>query len=497
MLPQKAGRLSLDSRDRRFLNQANGALVVFALFIASFGASFFLTQELTAIHQIGIFPYVLIALVFGSIYTVLSFRNLLFPFVMVILSIGGFRFLWSIEAPILPDLYFDRIMLMWLGLVFMVKFFAEGRNPRKPYFLDLLILTHGMFILIRIWMFGMENFHPWSMSIMVPYLVYFFAKNIVTDMRSIRFLLLGLLVLGFYYSVTSIGEKFDLPWLLYPRSMILEHEEFVGRSCGPFRNSGIFGNTLAMILPLNLYFLSTVQNRWFRIALFGNILLGIVGLYFTYTRGAWMVGAIALGVAVFFNRKEYLRIFFPVLVALPFLAFLVLGLKQDTFLKERVENDDTIDARVGTMVTAFRIWRDHPFLGCGPYRYIEVRENYIEPVKVPGLGVIKFARFRHNGAHDQYFSPLAEDGMVGTGIQFSIYFIILKTLLAKLRGRNRNDQFATFIVPLFLGILFAYLFGGVTQSFRHTSIMGTMLYMAAGIAYGYSSEEDKTKDTFA
>jgi len=437
----------------------------------------------------------LVGLFFGSIYTFISFKSLVFPFLMFLLSIGGFRYLWSIQAPILPDLYLDRIMLLWLAVVFMVKIFAEGRKPRGPFLLDYLLLGHGFYIFIRIYFHDMADFHTWSMSIMVPYMVYFFAKNVIISVKQIRVLLLALLILGVYYNITSVGEKFNIPWLLYPQSMLIEHEEFVGRSCGPFRNSGIFGNTLGMILPINLYFLATVRGNFWKILLYTNLALGFVALYFTYTRGAWVVGLIAFSTAVFINRREYFKTIAPLLVVIPLAAFIGLGMIQDTFFQERVENDDTIDARVGTMVTAFRIWQDHPFVGCGPYQFTNVRDDYIEPVEFPVLGTIKFANFRNNGAHDMYFSPLAEDGLVGIFLQFSIYFLILKSFLRVLKLRKSGDHVAVYVIPLFMGILFAYLFGGLTQTFRHTSIMGTILYLVAAVAYGYRPEYRRTGST--
>ncbi len=440
------------------------------------------------------FTFALIGTVFGLIYLVISFKTLAVPFYLTIFAIGGLRFIWSIQAPFLPDLYLDRIMLLWLLLVFMVKFFAEGKWPKGPYGLDWLLLAHGLYLLARIWAYGFVAFNPWTRSVLVPYLIYFFAKNIIDTKEKIRGLYIALLILGLYYAITSVAEKFNINSLLYPTYMRYAVTEYIGRSNGPFLNPGIFGNTMGMILPINLYFINTIKSRIMKVLLMLNMMLSFVGLYFTYTRGAWMCSLAGLAVVVLLNRKYYLRTLLPVGLLVMIVGLGVLGTGRDTFMKQRVENEDTIGARLGTAVTALRVWKDNPFLGCGSFRYPVVRENYVEPVNIPGFKTIRFVQFRKNAIHDMYLGPLAEDGLVGVGMMFGIYFMILRVYVRKFRWRKHGDHFAVFIIPLFTGVLVSYLVGGFTQSFRHATIMGTMLMMTAGIANGYTPEETRPED---
>ena len=206
-----------------------------------------------------------------------------------------------------------------------------------------------------------------------------------------------------------------------------------------------------------------------------------------------MAGIAALIAVALLNRRQYMKTLMPLLVFVPFVAIIFLGIGQDQVMKERVENDDTIGARIGTQITAIRVWKDYPFLGCGSFDYARVRGDYIEPIEVPILGTIRFSHFRKNSAHDMYLGPLAEDGLVGMGLMFTIYGTFLMTMWKKYKLRKQNDHFAIFIIPLFAGIAAAYLMGGLTISYRHTSILGTLFFMAAGITDGYVPEE-KTND---
>jgi len=458
-----------------------GYLLILA--VGLFSSNFLLTRFGTQV-----FIFAIIGTTIGLVYALISFKNLAIPFYLLILSVGAFRFIWAIKAPLLPDLYFDRISLIWLTTVFMIIYFAQRWSLKRPWKLDLFILAHGSYIILRIFMGDMIHFHTWTMSILTPYLVYFFAKNIIQTKSQIRILMMALLALSIYYTITSIGEKYSIPWLLYPRMMIEPHPEFTGRSCGPFRNSGIFGNAIGMLLPVHLYFIATVRRNSLKILLAISMALGFAALFFSYTRGSWLSGIACLVTVAFFNRGHYLKTLVPLLLVVPFFSLFFLNLGQDKFMKERVENDDTIGSRVGTMVTTLRVWRDYPILGCGSFQYREYRENYIEPIEVPILGTIRFVQFRHNSAHDMFLGPLAEDGLMGMGLQFTIYFLVVQSMLKKLKYRKDGDHVATYIIPLFLGIAASYLVGGITISYRHTSILGVLFYMSAGIAYGYEPE---------
>jgi O-antigen ligase len=177
------------------------------------------------------------------------------------------------------------------------------------------------------------------------------------------------------------------------------------------------------------------------------------------------------------------------LFLLPLVAINVVGVKDDEFLQERMEATNPIEARIGSIVTAVRIWRDYPLFGCGPYQFRHFMRDYVAPIEAPLYGTVQVRYFKKSGAHDMYIGPLAEDGAVGMLLQYLIYFTIVRVSLAKLSLRRQNDHFATYILPLFFGIYAIYFFGGLIISFRHLSILGSLFYMAAGITSGYTPEE--------
>jgi O-antigen ligase len=179
--------------------------------------------------------------------------------------------------------------------------------------------------------------------------------------------------------------------------------------------------------------------------LYFGLFLGFAGLYFTYTRGSWLAGIMALIVAVILNRKHFGRLILPAVILAPMVAILFLGIGQDKFMKQRVENEDTLGSRLGTFVTATKVWRANPVFGVGIHQYRTIINDYIEPLNLPVIGVVTVSQFRDNPPHDIYVSFLAETGAVGVLLQGAIYFMILRIFLLKYRWRWIGDKFCFFL----------------------------------------------------
>lgn len=448
------------------------------------------SRFLVANLGIELYTLTLVGVLAAALFAMTSFKNLMVPFVVWVVAVGGFRFLWSVRSPVLPDLYLDRMMMIWLGVIFMVKYVAERRPLRGPYALDLLLLAHGLYIYIRVYIQESQFVQPWFMSVAIPYIAYFFAKNIVVGERNIRALWWSLFALVVYYSFTAIVEKYRIDSLVFPRSILAAKElEFRGRSIGPFEHPGVFGTAFATLLPLHLYLIATARSQLTRIVVGIALLAALAGLYFTYTRGSWLAGVAGLAVAVLLNWRRFVPIVAPAVIAAAILAVAVLGLRNDEFMKERVENDDTLGSRVGTAVTVLRVWRDHPLFGVGFFQFRTVREDYVQAVEAPLLGTIRFSQFRHNPIHDIYLGPLAEDGLFGALMQFGIYFLIFRKALAVYRNRGPDDHFGQFVLPVCAGAFAAYLVGGLAFDYRYFSFNGALFYMIAGVLAGYQRTE--------
>jgi hypothetical protein len=310
-------------KDYRQVSRFNSILVYVLLTLTSLIFSYLIMERTGS----NLFLMALIGIFFGTIYAVVSFGNMMFPFLVFMVAVGGFKFLWSIRAPLLPDLYVDRMALVWLAVVFFVKFFAEKRKLRSPFVLDILLFSLALYILIDIFIHGMFPFNSWTMSYVVPFSAFFFAKNLVTTQARIHRLLWLLMGLIAYYNIISVAEKMGLHWLIWPK-YILTFAEFEGRSNGPFGHAPLFGTVIGMLLPVHFYFITTTRIKLVKWLVYLSLLLGFAGLYFTYTRGAWLTGIMALVTTVLLNRRHYLRIMMPAIILAPIIAVGFLGIGQ-------------------------------------------------------------------------------------------------------------------------------------------------------------------------
>jgi uncharacterized membrane protein len=445
------------------------------------------------LHRLG-FPFflgALVGLVLVSVYAMVSFKFLPFPFAVWLVSAGGFSNVWSIQTAGLPDFYIDRLALIWLALVFGLKFIIEGRRLRLPVALDWVLIVYCMYLFVRMVQGGSEFFAVWLSASFVPLVGYFLAKNIITNAGQVRRVFVMLLLLSIYYNITSVAEKFNINWLIWPKYMLEEHPEFVGRSNGPFRQGPLFGTIIGMMLPIHLYFIHTVKRSVVKLILFVSLAVGFAGLYFSYTRGAWLAGIVALAATIVVNRTIYWRSMAPLLILVPVLAFSFLGLGQDNFMKERLEDENTIEARIGVMVTAARMWRDYPLTGAGFFKFKERREDYVQAVNVPGFGSIKFLYFRETSLHDIYLGQLAEVGLIGTSLQFASYFLILRMFLMKLGLARERRHYQRYLLPVMAGIFIGFLVGAMIIDFRYFRFIWILFMASVGMMAGYDPAEDR------
>lgn len=436
--------------------------------------------------------FLLILLVVATVailYAAISFRSLVVPFLVLIASVSLLRFVWAVHVPVLPDMFLDRISLVWMLFIFFGMKIYQRKGLRGPFAIDYVMIIHSGYIMARVLMTSPAKLNIWLASLVTPYLVFMLAKNIVVTHKQMRAVLALMAVLSFYFTVTSISEKFHLDFLLYPTIMREPHPIAAGRSSGPFRGPGIFGDTMGMLLPVFLFYVARTRQKVGKIAFGVIFMFGTLAILFTYTRGSWLASLLGLGAVVLTGRKAYLRYVIPALVVAPILAIALFGIRQDKFLEERIGTTETAESRAGNLVTALRLWRDYPIFGVGPYQFQEHSSFYVGPVELPFFGTMRVVQFRGSPAHDMYLSPLAEDGAVGLLLQLLVHFMVIRESLLKLQLRRQGDYFATYILPLFFGIYVVYLFGGFIVSFRYWSVLGSLYYMGAGITYGYRPED--------
>lgn len=203
----------------------------------------------------------------------------------------------------------------------------------------------------------------------------------------------------------------------------------IGAACNPlYRNHVNYGVFIVMVLPFAFILrLHTRKQSIHRLIMDIVILLYLAGIYFSYTRGAWL--AIPVMFIVWYCvRRRLLRFLFPlgVLAGILFFAYLSHDYK---YLKYAPQFENTIyhedlgehlsatfeGKDMSTMerfhrwIAAFRIFRENPIVGIGPNAFVENYKSYTSP----NFETYISDNDERSTVHNYFILTLAEQGSVG------------------------------------------------------------------------------------
>jgi O-antigen ligase len=209
---------------------------------------------------------------------------------------------------------------------------------------------------------------------------------------------------------------------------------------------------------------------------------GVIALIFTFTRGAW-IGFIA-GLGLFFIIK---RKWFSLATSTAALVLIGLALsiyfpdsKPGIAVRSLLQPFNKQAPRVlGSNLRRWNMWKaswemfkEHPFLGIGPYQFREELPNYLsEEVKAE-----VFEHHSYSTAHSIYFDYLGTMGIMGfLGL---LFFLITVFYLLVSKYKTCNPGFDK---NLALGVLIAFtsfcMAGFSHQSFHDSEILLNLCFL--------------------
>lgn len=280
-----------------------------------------------------------------------------------------------------------------------------------------------------------------------------------------------------WYFKNHYDEK-KVSWLLYAFCVATTLATLSGL-CGTFfgynpilmktavvggRYGGLFGMVLnyahnmsyflIIIAGLLLYRgeIKNLINKKFLVAVF---IINLVGLYFSYTRGAWI--AFLLGVPFFFFKNNK-KLFISVILGAALLGGIAYFASGGAMYRK--DNDQT---RVIQWKAATYAFLERPVLG---YGYLNFENKVIDIKKRYNLGNLDFA----SHAHNNFFEMLGTTGALGF-VTFVLWLgVWFKEML------SRNDLVSRIGVPFII----AFIISGLTQSTISLGI--NLFFVMAGFA---------------
>lgn len=336
---------------------------------------------------------------------------------------------FGLFIPTEPLLFGSMMLFIWMQLR---KPFLDSRLWRHP-----IIWTVAIY-LIWVTITSITSTHPVTslkfllakLWFIIPILVFgtHFLKDILSIERFLWLFLIGMTIVilytVFHHASYRFGEK-ESHWVMWPF----------------FKDHTIYGAIVALSLPLSIgIFRNKNHTPLVQAALIGMITVIITGLYFSYTRAAWLSVIAALGVWLLIR----LRIKFSLIAGVTLTAAIVLFISWDRIQMELERNKQehtteefgerlqsatnvTTDAsnleRINRWSCALEMFKERPIMGFGPGTYAFEYARFQEP---ENLTIISTNFGDLGNAHSEYLGPLAEMGVLGLltflGIVAAIFY---------------------------------------------------------------------------
>ncbi|MCL5675990.1 MAG: O-antigen ligase family protein [Patescibacteria group bacterium] len=263
--------------------------------------------------------------------------------------------------------------------------------------------------------------------------------------------------------------------------------QLILRSYGTFSHPNVLGGYLAMVLALLIFnfqlsIFNFQKHKIKTIFFLLTVFLGLTALFLTFSRTAWVVGAIAILAALIVRARRELKglnfslrsknkfvILFCFSVGLLVFIGTYLTIGNSIFSRfQTLENADqkSLVIREQLNIAAVKMIQHYPFLGVGLNNFLISLPNYYQ-----SSGSVRFLQPVHN----IYLLVAAETGLIG--LLIFIIFIIF--------GQNRLLKKRAFLLLLLVGeILVLGLFDHYFWTLQQGELLATLVL---GLAWAKKS----------
>lgn len=470
----------------QFIRQHSFILLFSALYIALTCYLVWLDKAYFSLASIG-----LIAVYFAVFYTEWTFLGLAF---LTPLSINIEEYTESF------GLFLPTEPLLFGLLILIVMEQLNGQKLIASHIWKNQIVWAVSFYLCWIFITSLSSEHPLTsfkfllakLWFIVPML--FFGPSVFRKTKNVsRFiwlLCLGMVIAICYTLVMhasyNFGEK-EGHWVMWPF----------------YKDHTIYGAAVAFTTPLifGLYF-AKKHGPLMQVVIIGLAGIILIGLYFSYTRAAWLSVIAAVAVLVVIK----LKIRFVWLASATAFAGIVLLFTFDKIKMElgRVKSEHTTEEfgekfssavnvttdasnleRLNRWSCAIDMFKERPFFGFGPGTYAFEYARFQQP---ENLTIISTNFGDLGNAHSEYLGPLAEMGVFGLlAMLLIVTAIFYKGITLYNKWPEEDKEMKTLILTMVLALV-TYFVHGILNNYLDTDKAAVPIwgFCAAFIALEYS-----------
>jgi O-antigen ligase len=386
-------------------------LIILAFFLAIL-FSYFIWFDLAELY---LFPIALLLVYLAIFQTETLFLSLAF-FTPFSINIEEFSKSFGLFIPTEPLLF--GLMLILLFFQFKTPF-VDKQIWKHPIIISVLVFISWMFVTAITSSNVLVSFKfilskLWFIVPILFFGTHFFKKEANRNWFIRLFIIATSCTIIYtliHHSTYDFGEKAG-HWVMSPF----------------FKDHTIYGAIIAMIIPLLFsWYFSEKYAPLIQISLIGIIIIVFFGLYFSYTRAAWLSIAVAIIVGLIIHFK----VNFKLLLFLASIACIFLFFQWDTIQMELARNTHehtteafderiqsaanvTTDAsnleRINRWNCALSMFQQRPIFGYGPGTYAL---EYAPFQEAKNLTIISTNFGDMGNAHSEYLGALAEMGLIG------------------------------------------------------------------------------------
>src|SRR5271169_4519256 len=277
----------------------------------------------------------------------------------------------------------DKVLFVILSLLFAHAAFTHRLRPIPWSGVEVCMLLFAILCTVSYAVTnpdaGVEHF-KWLTTlfnlIAFPFGVYLFAKKTRYTAAKTIWLLRAIVGIGVYLALTASFEHYGINALIFPRYIIDPHVGIqFGRARGPMVGSNPMGEWLVVVYLASCLVMPFART-FSKILLQGLILLVVMGIYFTNTRGAWLsLAAVVVLAAILGGKFGTQSRLIVILVLVAFFAGIgsKFSFSGETLFSRR---QNTIDYRLSNNKTTFNMGMANFVTGVGYGSFSSNWEKY-------------------------------------------------------------------------------------------------------------------------
>lgn len=370
----------------------------------------------------------------------------------------------SLKSRVFPT-YLKESPIFWVIILYITWVFFTAVTSELP-------VVSFKYLLARLWF-------------IIP--VLFYGSAVFYDPKKIRWFLwlflsgmtIAILYTLFVHASYRFGEK-EGHWVMWPF----------------FKDHTIYGAIVALIVPLVVaFYFSRKHGPLLQMILLGYIVISLLGLYFSYTRAAWLSVILALGVwALIRFRVKFSLVAGVTLTIVGVIWYSWTDIQQDLERNkfehtteefgEKLQSatNVTTDAsnleRINRWSCAIDMFKERPLTGFGPGTYAFSYARFQRP---ENLTIISTTNGDGGNAHSEYLGPLAEMGLPGMLLIIALVAAIFWQGITLYHAWPEEDrEMRTLIMGMILSLT-TYFIHGLLNNYLDSDKAAVPIYCMCAI----------------